>query len=437
MYLLNNFAALDVTFSRRYAVELMESGYVALDYADPEYLLFREIVERFQEEMIPMTCDIEAGLVAIADAIREAGASGGYCGPDVGSPTFNCIVNLDNDELLGPATTGHGVPYQDDPPDDFATWNEYLTYKCQAAEFIWSLERKHMVALKTFDAATLTAAIVGPVIAGVAGILPAAFTPPGFAVFVGSVVAIGAVSAGAWFYMDEMIEYWDNNHDQIVCALYSSGTSTQAVSGLANALEDAVQAIVTWGTLEGVAGSIAELLGGAFAQLAGNGIVEPLFKATVAATNYSADCSECDDPVGGLLITSASTPYNVVEVGDIIQFGDESSANGWASVTGGDRVEFGFTCVANIQSVRLRAYLSAAAPPSYPVGLAIWNDGATELIAETEEITVTDSPPGTTLTDTIFEDVNLEEGTDYELHLSKTLGENNWVNRVILEEYVP
>jgi hypothetical protein len=240
MYLLHNLATLDVTFASRYAVDLLQSGYVRVESDTAEWDLYLEVVERFQEEVLDMTCDIQAGLESIADAIAGLKISCGGGGGSVGNPVFNCIVDLDNDELLGPGGTSHGNPLYDDPPEGYATWEEYLVYKCQAAEFIWSLERKHMVALKTFDTVTLSASIVGPVIAGLAGVLPAAMTPPGFALFVASVVAIGVVSAGAWFYMDEMIDAWDANHDEIVCALYSSGTSPQAVSALANALEDAI-----------------------------------------------------------------------------------------------------------------------------------------------------------------------------------------------------
>jgi hypothetical protein len=178
-----------------------------------------------------------------------------------------------------------------------------------------------MVNLRNFDLLALTADIVGPVVAGLLGVLPAALTPPGFAVLVASIVAIGVVAAGSWFFMDQMIDDWDANKENIVCSLYNSGNSVEAVSALSNALEDAIQAIIAWGALEGVAGTIADFLGQGFAQLAGNGIVEPLFKSVVSVTQYEADCSSCDEAQEGILVkTNTISPYDVLQLGDSYDF---------------------------------------------------------------------------------------------------------------------
>jgi len=299
LYLLHNYAALDSTFRRRYYVSKTDSGYVIVDEANPDdYALYESVVNQYQLEVLDMTCDIQTGLEAIAAALEKldininCGGGGGGSGSSV---VVNCIQNLPNEDMLPPPDQTHGIPGIDDPPEGFSTWEEYFTYKCKAAYFIWDLERKHMVALRTFDLVTLTSAIVAPVIAGLAGILPAAMTPAGFVVFVASVLAIGITAGASWWYMDEMIEWWDDEKDEIICSLYQSGTSVQAVSALSNALEDAIQAIVSWGILEPVADKIAELLSTAFGQLAGNGIVEPLFKAVAAVVAYDYDCESCEN----------------------------------------------------------------------------------------------------------------------------------------------
>lgn len=336
LYLLANLAAVDISFFARFAVELKDTGYIALDRADPEYDLYEQIKTAFQLEVLDMTCDIESGLLAIADAIASQSGGGGGCGGEYASPVLNCIVNIDNEEILGPGDSTQGNPGVDDPPDDFETWEEYFVYKCKAAAFIWDLQRKHMVMLRNFEGAALVASIVGPSVAGLLGVLPAAMTPAGFAVFVGSVVAIGAVAAASWFYMDEMIDEWDANKDDIICSLYSSGSSVQAVSALSNALEDALQAIVTWGALGPVSGAISGLLGTAFSQIAGNGIVEPLFKAVVAATEFEYECDAC----GGDYVYAAqvvewgcwdNTAVEPIECGTVgVDVEDEDYAQGWA-----------------------------------------------------------------------------------------------------------
>jgi hypothetical protein len=302
--LLHNLAAEDITYRARYAIELGQGVFRPVDLSDPEWGDFTDAVEGFQLEVIDMTCDIQEGLEsigegldAIADNLHLVGGGGGGCSSP-GSPVSGCIVDLEDSELLPPDPITEGNPAEDDPPDGFETWEEYFAYKCQAAHFIWALERKHMVALRTFDLVTLSSAIVTPIIAGLAGIIPAALTPAGFVVLVTSIVAIGIVSAASWFFMDEMIEWWDDNKQEIVCALYESGTSVVAVNALGNALEDAIQAIVTWGALSPVADQIAALLGTGFSQLAGNGIVAPLFQAVASVAVPDADCDDCEPPAG-------------------------------------------------------------------------------------------------------------------------------------------
>jgi len=345
LYVLHNLATLDLAFASRYAVELGETGYYPVLADSAEYELFESVVNNFRLEVLDMNCDIGAGLEAIADALSNLSINvscggGGGVGSGGGS-ALPCIYDETNESLLGPGDSLQGDPEIDDPPEGFATWEEYFDYKCKAAEFIWMLERKHMVALRNFDLLTLTAAIVGPVIAGLVGVLPAAMTPPGFVVFVASVVAIGVVSAASWFYMDQMIDQWDADHDDIVCSLYNSGTSPEAVSALSNALEDAIQAIVAWGALEPVADTIAELLSTAFAQLAGNGIVEPLFKTVVAVTQIEADCSDCLDGADYYV-----TDYVSIEFTEdvIIHVTNESSLEGAPNNAGAN---FDYEYVAN------------------------------------------------------------------------------------------
>lgn len=294
LYILQNLAALDVEFAARYSDEFYPDGYIPVARDDPvNWELFTQTYEQLQVEVEDMTCDIQAGLEAIAAALSSQGSTGAC---NVGGGIVSCVVDIPNDELLGPGDSS-GDPYVDpDPPEGFATWEEYLTYKCQAAYFIWHLERKHMVALRNFDLVALSASIVGPVIAGLAGVLPAAFTPAGFVVFVASIVAIGVVAAASWAWMDDMIDWWDTNQQEIVCALYNSGTSVAAVSALGGFIEDAIQAIIFTGALEGVGAEIADLLGVGFSQLAGNGIVEPLFKSIVAVSAVGeTDCSVCNE----------------------------------------------------------------------------------------------------------------------------------------------
>jgi hypothetical protein len=339
LYILDNLAALDVAFLARYAKEKGIASYVPVSERDVEYETVQRAINNLRLELLPMTCDIESGLNAIAAAIAgldinlSCGGGAGY-----GAGMSSCISPLDNEELLGPGDSEQGDPLEGPPPAGFATWPEYFSYKCQAAYFIWHLMEKYILLCASFDLVAISAAVVGPSVAGLAGALPAAFTPAGFVIFVSSVVAIALLAGWAWFYMDEMHIWWVDNKQEIVCMLYNSGSSAEAISGLSNAIEDGIQAIITWGTLEAVAGAIAELLGVAFGQLAGNGIVEPLFKAVAAvAAVGEQDCSECGQQ-GLIFATSMQSPYNVLLEGDEITFDDEAADWGYRAHNGGDSV---------------------------------------------------------------------------------------------------
>jgi len=148
----------------------------------------------------------------------------------------------------------------------------------------------------------LVSAIVAPVVAGALGALPAAFTPAGFVLFVGSIVAIGVLSSVALAELSQMMDWWDENKSDIVCSLYNSGTSADAISAVSNAVEDGVQAIVWSGALEPLGGALSGLLAEAFSQLENNGFVEPLFKSVIAVAEFDADCSDCGQQEGYMYI---------------------------------------------------------------------------------------------------------------------------------------
>lgn len=434
LYLLLNYASRDIDFQSRFATNLLENGYLAVDDDSAEYELWADVVNRFKIEVTDMTCDIESGLLAIADALRVGG--GGGCS-SYGNATLNCIVDLNNEQLLGPEDETQGNPVSDPPPEGFATWDEYFAYKCQAAHFIWDLERKNMAAIRAFDGAALTATIVGPVIAGLAGLLPAAFTPPGFVAFVAVIVAMGLVAAGGWWYVDEMIDEWDANKDEIICALYNSGTSVQAVSALSNALEDAIQAIVTWGVLAPVSGQLAAMMSQAFAYTAGNGMVEPLFKsiAAVSAAFQDADCDDCGQGYP-MAQTSLYSPYNVLTQGDSITAYDDDPTNGYQAQNSGTRIDLEFvvddgytglwswsaeykrvggaaqTAVVHLQSNSGSGWVDEKVPAwTFPIPTADWTDIGASAV-----------------------DINFSDGVDYRLHCQpEDFNEFGWYRKFNLQ----
>jgi len=118
-----------------------------------------------------------------------------------------------------------------------------------------------------------------------------------------------------------MLDWWDDNKEDIICALYTSGSSPEAVTALSSLIEDAIQAIVTWGALEPIADKVAEALGGLFGFLVGNGLVEPLFKIVASVTDVALgiDCGDCEGSCGMLCQTGDVLPEGLV-VGTAIEY---------------------------------------------------------------------------------------------------------------------
>lgn len=110
LYLIHNFANIDVTMRARYAEEFLESGYIPVSEGSEHFSLFMSSYEAFQLEVLDMSCDIVASLAEIRDAIQalavNAGASGTVCcnytfdpssyyedAPGSGAPSEKCLLS--------------------------------------------------------------------------------------------------------------------------------------------------------------------------------------------------------------------------------------------------------------------------------------------------------------------------------------------------------
>jgi len=297
--ILHDLAALDVEFESRYAVEKLEGGYISLTHESELYPLFLEVIRNLQLEVMDMGCDIGTGLEQIAQALtllaQRSGGGGNACASGVPGVIVNCLADFTNDEMLPQPDLEVTEPT---PPEGFDTWEEYVSYKCDASYFIWEICRKYMQAAKTFDLTFLTAQIVGVSFAGIAGLIPASLTPAGFLIVVTSILAIGVLTIGSWFWIQDALDWWEAHQQEIICELFNAGNSPEAVAALANALEDAIQAITFTGALAPLAGEISGLLGEVFGQVAGNGLVAPLFSATATIVSAGYDCGPCDQQEG-------------------------------------------------------------------------------------------------------------------------------------------
>jgi hypothetical protein len=294
-----------------------------------------------------------------------------------------------------------------------------------------------MVMIRNFDGVALVSTIVAPVVAGVAGVLPAVFTPAGFVVFVGTLVAIGITAAASWWYVDEMIDEWDANKQDIVCALYNSGSSVQAVSALANFIEDAIQAIVTWGVLAPVSAEIAGLLGTAFSQLTGNGMVEPLFKTVAAVTSIeeTIDCDTCGQGYP-YAQTQLFSPYNVMTQGDQVDAADTDVTKGFKGTNSAIRFDLEFHVDGGYTGLWEWSgeYMPVEEPPqTCNVQLESWNGSVWGQVPDgLWQFSITST--GWTSIGSTGETINFSDGVQYRLHCSpQDFNESGWYRKMNLQ----
>jgi hypothetical protein len=304
LYMLQNLAALDIGFMSRYAKQRLDEGYMSVEIWDDEHAFVLDAIDRFQVEVFDMACSIQEGLESIANSLAllaDRPVSSGGCGSIVNEvPLASCLVNVDNDMMTGPdeeeVVVGVG-----DPPAGFDDWPEYMLYKCSAAHFVWRFVDRLFDVGEGFAGLQLVSAIAVPMLAGWAGILPASLTPVGFVILLASMLAIAALSIYALGFLGEAQAQWRTDKDEIVCALFQSSSSAQAIAALSTYIEDALQAIVWTGLLAPLAGQLDALLGTAFSQLENNGLVEPLFKLVVVASGSTESCDCAVGPWGAIL----------------------------------------------------------------------------------------------------------------------------------------
>lgn len=299
LYVLQNWLPLDLEFKARYAVTLQYNGFEPLDDDHPLVPAWLEFVRGFQVGVEDVSCNIETGLNAIADALtllaQNQGGGGGGCGSGTVGQVLGCVSGLPNEAFLP-------LPDQQltgQPPEGFETWEEFNIYKCAAANWIWKHERDTIQHFRNLDAMATIEIVLAPMLAMIFLTLEA---PPVSVIIMVMTIAISIalLTGNAWFYLDEMLADWDANRQAIVCALFNSSTSDQAAEALVNSATDAIQSIVSWGALGPISTEIKALLAELFGQLIGNPNVKPLFEATAVIQQTldpnAIDCDTCADP---------------------------------------------------------------------------------------------------------------------------------------------
>ena len=206
-----------------YALDYDDSGYTPIGSA--EIHLVDQLVSEFLGGTATMNCDdFLTQLTAIGQSILGLSTGTGCgCGsggaPGASPPLSPVDVGLPG-EHVGP------------PPDGFASWTEYETYKCDVAKWLIQQVDADLTWMLSADLVGITAT----------GLAIALITPVPFdevIILVGLIAAIIAQGAMASALTD-MIAAIDDDFSEIMCAMYEAETATEAQTDLGTAIDTAV-----------------------------------------------------------------------------------------------------------------------------------------------------------------------------------------------------
>jgi hypothetical protein len=183
------------------------------------------------------------------------------------------------------------------PPAGFGTWEDYLLHKCKAAHAIYDTVYGLFGALSFLPILQVTVTVVGTALGGYIGATAfgaAAFPPAAIVAIAALAVAIGLLDAQAFIQFRNIQAYLASREDAIVCALYQSGSASEALEGLASEVEDAIQSVAWAEIFGGVIGpQLAVAVGGLAGEAETNNLINPLFQVTEDFAYPDVDCSSC------------------------------------------------------------------------------------------------------------------------------------------------
>jgi hypothetical protein len=281
-------------------------------------------------------CDLNEGLQAIADAMVTASQTrkadnvsvsqncGGSCGcgggggggnpfglgftgnigPFQGSGSGGYTIN---GGPLPPLSVGYGELGEGDPPEGFATWDEYRVYKCQCAFAVYTTIHATFSALCSQAAIASLGLIVqtGLELGAVVNWVVTAIRFGSFGFSGGQVTAVifstnGPVLAASIILgaavaliaeaaiLEQVGAEIEANKDDIICALYKSGSAGQAVSDVTDILQDLLIGLAMPETVAGV-------LVGVFENIFSPNVLDGLFRVAFDFAWPDADCDSCDE----------------------------------------------------------------------------------------------------------------------------------------------
>lgn len=274
-------------------------------------------------ELIQALVDLATALATASggQTVVNCGSCGGSENPTAVATLAGCVGQLPAESLL-PAEDIEEPSGYGEPPEGWDTWEEYRSYKCQAAH--WVVDTL-IASLRNFGVANLIGAslsLVSATVLGGLGALAGILAPPAFLAIVASLVQLELLASGAAQLLRQVSDNVAVHRSELICAMYKSGSAADAVELLNSALEDAVEGVVYGAAFEALAGPIGGLLGGLVASMVDMGVTRVMWQLTADVVYYGADCSTCDE--------ETDMPWHFTNGADGWYWDDPTPESGWS-----------------------------------------------------------------------------------------------------------
>lgn len=262
----------------------------AINYIkDLERRLMADCGTQFLEGLTVLGESIKAGLIALANKP--------CCPTSVNVNIVQGSTEGGNTTYGTKPHTGQGNAETDPPPDGFETWEQFNTYKCQAANWVAD---SLIATYRNLGVLQLSTIAIGSVAVGAAlGGLITFIPPAAIVLLIGGLVGLGI----SLTVVNAVGDWLSDHRDDVVCMLYGSGSTTAAIDGFWGLVNEALEEIT-------VAASVVSWVKQVTLALLTTDLLETLFTNSLQANYPDADCSNCDDIQECVLLDFADSETN-------------------------------------------------------------------------------------------------------------------------------
>lgn len=309
LFFVQLFGTGEMDFVSRYASSLLDGNKYVLaeDSADLDDI--NDLVNNYELEVQPVTCDLVAAIEALTEATVQAGS--GCCtpyGPDYPPPAPDL-----------------GDPDIAPPPDDWSTWESYYTYKCKAANMIVDNWIDTLTGLATLSgilsaigALALAAFVNTSLLSGLlVGLMMLGFSAgAAAAIIIGALIYIIAGGIQLLVYFLEVGNVMENTKSDLICLLYEAQSPADAKDAVVLFTSDIAENIAYDPADDSTLFQIQ--LDAIVDALFNDAIVNVLFEENPDANVYvgDVDCDDCQEFSPDCYYWTATTsPFNIIVYG--------------------------------------------------------------------------------------------------------------------------